>query len=713
MEELRDHRPSLTSSPGPDGITARQLRAMPRCILAIVINLILWCRRLPEHLRKSATVFIPKKAESNEPGDFRPITIPSVITRQINTILASRIKEKFNFDGRQRAFLNTDGCADNTIILDMLIKSQHASHSRCYMAALDVGKAFDSVSHQALWSSLKSYGFPQDFVNYMEQMYSDSTTILRADTWQTGAIHPRVGVKQGDPLSPLMFNIIIDRLLRQLPNEIGAFVGTTKLNALAFADDLVVAASTPEGLQSLLDNTTSFLETCGLSLNAAKCISISIVGQPKQKKTIIRQLEFKVHGRPIPALKSTDRFRYLGIYFSPTGKNSFSPQEVLMPMLENLRKAPLKPQQRLHALRCYAIPRLYHQLTLADVKIGCLRKTDQCIRRTVRSWLDLPHDVPSSYIHAPVREGGLGIPSIRWRAPLLRRRRLLNLNLPSLENTTAANFYIAKEIDKTETRLTRNNQRLLRKIDLENMWARELHGMVDGRNLAEAGKLPSTHRWVREPTRLLSGRDFINCIKFCINAIATRSRTARGRPDKDRSCRAGCSAVETSDHVLQKCHRTHASRIKRHDAIVAYLQRNMVKHGYDTTREPRLQLNTTHCIPDLVAVKDGTCNIVDVQIVTDSITLDAAHRNKKGKYDTVAVKTAAMQRFAATNVTVTSLTINWRGVISQQSIKDLQRLQLIRNHELALLSTRTLIGSIATFRQFVRDTSTRRRRPPR
>lgn len=71
-------------------------------------------------------------------------------------------------------------------------------------------------------------------------------------------LHPRYGVKQGDPLSQLLVNFIIDELLKIIPLEIWAEVDGIKINVLAFADDLVLVASTLAGLQSLIDIAAKF-----------------------------------------------------------------------------------------------------------------------------------------------------------------------------------------------------------------------------------------------------------------------------------------------------------------------------------------------------------------------------------------------------------------------------------------------------------------------
>lgn len=125
---------------------------MPISILVRVLNIILWCGRMPRHLDMSKTIFIPKKDNSTDPGDIRPITIPSVIVRQLHTILAKRLTSALSLDSRQRAFIAADRCADNTKLVNLLLWDHQQRHASCYITSLNVSKALDSVSQDViLW----------------------------------------------------------------------------------------------------------------------------------------------------------------------------------------------------------------------------------------------------------------------------------------------------------------------------------------------------------------------------------------------------------------------------------------------------------------------------------------------------------------------------------------------------------------------------------
>lgn len=183
---------------------------------------------------------------------------------------------------------------------------------------------------------------------------------------------------------------------------------------------------------------------------------------------------------------------------------------------------------------------------MGNIKIGVLNKIDITIRGVVKRWLAVPSDCPSAFIHA----GGLGISSLRTLAPLLIVNRLSILNLPNFENEPSATAFLAKEIDKAKLMLKLNGHiQLTNKMDIGDYWKSKLVSMVDGNGLQNASSTLSTHRWIREPTKLLSGRDFINCLRTRINALPSRSRTARGRPLKDRLCRGGCHSIETTNHI--------------------------------------------------------------------------------------------------------------------------------------------------------------------
>ncbi|KAL0103799.1 hypothetical protein PUN28_017836 [Cardiocondyla obscurior] len=352
VEEIKNSKPANTTSAGPDGVTARLIKKMSNNLLARILNLIMWCGKAPTYLLQSITTLIPKKAKANLPADFRPITVSSVIIRTLHKVLATRMSNLLKFDQRQRAFRPTDGCSDNVFLLDLLLRFHSKNHKPLYTASIDIAKAFDSVSHNAIKDTLEMMGIPEPMIAYITNAYARSSTKLGCSQWTSESIQPTCGVKQGDPMSPVIFNMIIERLLIKLPNDIGARIDGIKVNAAAFADDMLLFSSTPTGLQKLLNVSVELLQQCGLKVNASKCFTVALRNVPHEKKTIVdKETVFECQGRILPALKRSDDWKYLGIPFTPEGRAKTNASGKLRDALEKLTKAPLKPQQRLFALR--------------------------------------------------------------------------------------------------------------------------------------------------------------------------------------------------------------------------------------------------------------------------------------------------------------------------------------------------------------------------
>lgn len=315
--EVIESYPPTSTSPGPDRVTSEDVRSMNNTDLTVLLNLLLLCDRPPNCLSESRTILIPKKENASEPGDYRPITISSVIIRCLHKILAKRIDKFLILDERQRAFRAVDGCSINTHLVDLALKHHRKYTKNLYMASIDISKAFDSVTHQAIEDTMRHYGFPPQLVDYIMRVYQNSYTTLACDDWTSERCHPTIGVKQGDPLLPILFNMVIDRLALKLPNDIGARIGDFKINAAAFADDMVFLASSRIGLQRLIDIAYPSLHQMGLSINSAKSHTISFTTIPKTKKCVVNaSIKFSCGGDEMPALTRSMEWKYLGISFT-------------------------------------------------------------------------------------------------------------------------------------------------------------------------------------------------------------------------------------------------------------------------------------------------------------------------------------------------------------------------------------------------------------
>lgn len=145
-QELKAAMPNLKSAPVPDGFMASDLRAILVPVLKVLLTMVMLLGHLPVCLRGAKTIFILKKDQPEEPGNFRTITVAPMIVRLFHKVLAARLHAAIPLDMKQRAFIPIDGCAENVHLLAGDDHEARHRHRPLYTASLDTAKAFDSVT---------------------------------------------------------------------------------------------------------------------------------------------------------------------------------------------------------------------------------------------------------------------------------------------------------------------------------------------------------------------------------------------------------------------------------------------------------------------------------------------------------------------------------------------------------------------------------------
>ena len=213
--------------------------------------------------------------------------------------------------------------------------------------------------------------------------------------------------------------MVINEALASQRDPVGVDVQGVKVSALAFADDLVLCASTAEGLQCSVNNILAYLKGSGLRANPGKCCKLSLgVDKKAQKWFVSTSITLSVDGVSVPSIGPEDAYKYLGILVGPDGKRQ-SYGSILEDGISNLTRAPLKPHQRLELLVNHLIPRL----VLGKVYRTQLSRMDRRIRLAARSWLKLPSDVPDAMLYSHIKDGELGIPNPESQIRIAKQHR--------------------------------------------------------------------------------------------------------------------------------------------------------------------------------------------------------------------------------------------------------------------------------------------------
>lgn len=130
------------------------------------------------------------------------------------------------------------------------------------VVSLDIAKAFDTVPHGVISSAVHSRNLDETTTRYINTSLSSTITMIKVGSKQTNQINIKKEVKQGDPLSPLLFNLALDELLTHIntKEQTASIDNATKLSAMAFADDLVLMADDPLEMPMLKNKVVRHLQ---------------------------------------------------------------------------------------------------------------------------------------------------------------------------------------------------------------------------------------------------------------------------------------------------------------------------------------------------------------------------------------------------------------------------------------------------------------------
>jgi hypothetical protein len=173
----------------------------------------------------------------------------------------------------QAGFRKGRGTGDNSIILQHVITKYRRSRKAVYTAFVDFRKAYDSVQRPMLWECLRSLGLHGAILDSIMGMYGDVRLRVKVGGSVGEPFTSALGVKQGDPVSPLLFGLLIDRferfIERRLP-EVGVHIGQMLVTVLLYADDLVLMANSAKELQEMVYALHEFCLWSGLTVNIKK-----------------------------------------------------------------------------------------------------------------------------------------------------------------------------------------------------------------------------------------------------------------------------------------------------------------------------------------------------------------------------------------------------------------------------------------------------------
>ena len=165
---------------------------------------------------RSVFIPIPKKANAKERSNYRTIALISHASKVMLKILQARLQQFVNCElpDDQTGFRKGRGTRDQIANIRWIMEKAREFQKNIYLCFLDYAKAFDCVDHNKLWKILKEMGIPDHLTCLLRNLYTGQEATVRTGHGTTDWFQMGKGVLQGCILSPCLFNLHAEYIMR-------------------------------------------------------------------------------------------------------------------------------------------------------------------------------------------------------------------------------------------------------------------------------------------------------------------------------------------------------------------------------------------------------------------------------------------------------------------------------------------------------------------
>lgn len=262
--------------------------------------------------KKGLIVKLPKKGDLTYCDNWRGITLLNLTYKILTGIIQGRIQAKIEKTIRdeQAGFRPHRSCVDQANTLRIIVEQSIEYRTPLYIIFIDFKKAFDTIKRDAIWKALIDRGTPEKIVRLIQALYDNAELAVLHKGQISSSFTTTSGVKQGCPLSPLLFTVVLDNILNEVcSTKRGITWGLTKqLEDLEYADDICLLSHKLSDIQSKLNHLEQLALHAGLEINLEKTKAMRI----NNTNTALIQLK----GQQVEFVNS---FCYLGSIISTSG----------------------------------------------------------------------------------------------------------------------------------------------------------------------------------------------------------------------------------------------------------------------------------------------------------------------------------------------------------------------------------------------------------
>ena len=410
---------------------------------------------IPESWKESKIYLIYKEgANSNEenPLDYRPISLLCVAYKIMAIILDSRIREVTEdlLSNEQGGFRKGRCCIQKIQTLTNVLEDAKTNKKEIYLCYLDVAKAYDSTSIEAVLDLLNRLNINKKTITILNILNQGNKSRIITPYGDTDPFPLENGLRQGCPLSPLLYILFLDPLIKYLNETQTGYTmegtdnegKTVRINNLAWADDQVLITNSPKDLQDLLDRTTQFMNHYNMSLNMGKNKTTHTSNTPNKHQLTYKRKDPGTNNYTnidIPHLESYEAYKYLGIWITANldwTKQKDAISKTIYINMNHLRWKAITPAQKVMITNMILMPTIEYRLQAVRFDKKTLRGWDRNIGREACRWFGWNHNDGFKPAFFKTHQGGLGLRRLEDQQEINLIASLLTFGLNGTDETT-------------------------------------------------------------------------------------------------------------------------------------------------------------------------------------------------------------------------------------------------------------------------------------
>ena len=423
-------------TPGSDGLPAEFYQTFWEFMgddITDALNAVHIHGELSESQRLALITLLFKKNDIRDLGNWRPISLLNVDLKLISKCLSNRLRNIL-----PRIIVAFQSCGvkgknifDNLITLQNLIDLSIQTKRNMFIVGLDQLKAFDRLDHSWMMKVLHHYNFGSSFIKWIHILYNDITSKDIVNGFLTKSIKIERGVRQGCPLSPLLYilamNPIANDIIQDVQikginsypvlNSITFFSNnappTETIKLLAYADDMCCTLKDERSVEILITKFKTYEKITGSKLNVNKT-EIMTIGNPIVE-TINNDL-----------IKNS--MKILGIYFNGQGActDQWNPIiDKIKRLLNRWSTRNLTTRGRAILATTIGLAQLWYTAKMVPISKPQCKEIEKLIYNFI--WKRDYDPIKRNILTLPYCKGGLNIPDIKLKCDLLLSHRITNL----------------------------------------------------------------------------------------------------------------------------------------------------------------------------------------------------------------------------------------------------------------------------------------------